>query len=223
MVYIIHGNAMSTCTARVIVSFLAMGLQPEKDFKLESAEFTVLKEADWMAHQPFGQMPWMEDTEAGLEIFESRAIVSYVGGKIGSPLTPGPENHKAFAGYLQAAQNESAQFDGPASTLAFELYFSKWFGIPTNEENAKKQKDTLAKKLEGYERILSKSKYLGGENLTVADLSHLAYGALLSNIGAAPTLTDGSLPNVARWWKDISANPAWAKTKEMGHPEHGKA
>jgi glutathione S-transferase len=29
-----------------------------------------------MAHQPFGQMPWMEDTEAGLEIFESRAIVS---------------------------------------------------------------------------------------------------------------------------------------------------
>jgi glutathione S-transferase len=56
------------------------------------------------------------------------------------------------------------------------------FGIPTNEENAKKQKDTLAKKLEGYERILSKSKYLGGENLTVADLSHLAYGALLSNV-----------------------------------------
>jgi glutathione S-transferase len=29
-----------------------------------------------MQRQPFGQMPYLEDTETGVEVFESRAIVS---------------------------------------------------------------------------------------------------------------------------------------------------
>ena len=37
-------------------------------------EFTKIKQPEWIAHQPFGQMPYLEDKEAGLEIFESRAI-----------------------------------------------------------------------------------------------------------------------------------------------------
>lgn len=99
-----------------------------------------MKEPEWIAHQPFGQMPWMEDSETGIELFESRAIVACkfilihvsdrltrqdVAAKIKSPLAPGPDDLAAYAKYQQAAQNEPAQFDIPASILAWELVFVK--------------------------------------------------------------------------------------------------
>jgi glutathione S-transferase len=40
----------------------------------------------------------------------------------------------------------------------------------------------LAKVLQGYKRILSKQTYLGGDDVTLADLSHLPYGSLASNV-----------------------------------------
>ena len=33
-----------------------------------------VKSPEWVANQPYGQMPYLEDPEAGLVIYESRAI-----------------------------------------------------------------------------------------------------------------------------------------------------
>jgi glutathione S-transferase len=52
--------------------------------------------------------------------------------------------------------------------------------------------------------------------ITLADLFHLPYGAQLMTMGFTK-LEDGSKPNVARWWKDISSRPAW-KAVENGTP-----
>ena len=41
----------------------------------------------------------------------------------------------------------------------------------------------LAKKLEGYERVLSKSKYLAGPEMTLADLFYLPYGTQAVVVG----------------------------------------
>ena len=44
------------------------------------------------------------------------------------------------------------------------------FGIPTNEENLKKHVGLLHSRLDAYEVILSKSKYLAGDKYTIADM-----------------------------------------------------
>lgn len=69
----------------------------------------------------------------------------------------------------------------------------------------------LANRLKGYEAILSKQKYVAGDELTIADLFHLPYGKMAVDLGSAPGLVDGSLPNVARWWKEISELESWKK------------
>ena len=51
-------------------------------------------------------------------------------------------------------------------------------------------KATLAKKLEGYERILSKHKYLAGDRLTLADLYHLTHGTLAVKVSESGNCAD---------------------------------
>lgn len=53
----------------------------------------------------------------------------------------------------------------------------------------------LEPKLDVYEQILSKQKYLAGDELTLADLFHLPYGVLLSTAGSNAIEVR---PNVAR-------------------------
>jgi hypothetical protein len=62
--------------------------------------------------------------------------------------------------------------------------------------------------LAAYEVLLSKTKYLAGDSLTLADLFHLPYGTMLGSAGV-DFLTDGTFPNVSRW--------AWAFGSLYGH------
>lgn len=60
------------------------------------------------------------------------------------------------------------------------------FGQEPNQALAEAQKAKLAKRLEGYEAILSKQAYLAGDNLTAADLFHLPYGQLVADVSGRP-------------------------------------
>jgi glutathione S-transferase len=93
--------------------------------------------------------------------------------KVGSDLVPKQTDVEAYARFEQACSIEMANFDPAASGLAHELVFSKLYGQEPNQERVKEYKDTLAKRLAGYERVLSKHKYVAGDKLTVADLYHL--------------------------------------------------
>ena len=43
-------------------------------------------------------------------------------------------------------------------------------------------KSALDERLPGYDKILSKQKFLAGDNLTLVDLFHLAHGNLLIKV-----------------------------------------
>ena len=59
------------------------------------------------------------------------------------------------------------------------------------------------------------------QEITMADLFHLPYGALLPRIGYTVLETGANdTPNVARWWKDITSRPAWLAVKD-GVPSAG--
>ena len=57
-------------------------------------------------------------------------------------------------------------------------------GVPADEELFQSLLTDLGKKLDVYEQILSKQKYLAGDEVTLADLSHLPYAELLGQVGA---------------------------------------
>ncbi|EEB94251.1 hypothetical protein MPER_06962, partial [Moniliophthora perniciosa FA553] len=75
---------------------------------------------------------------------------------------------------------------------------------------------TLDRKLNGYEAILGKQKYLAGDELTVVDLFHLPYGSLLSVAGSNIMSCQG--PNVTRWWNELLSRPSW-KVVANGIPD----
>ncbi|KAL1406991.1 hypothetical protein Q8F55_006404 [Vanrija albida] len=213
MVYTIHGAVPSTCTRRVLTAAIQIGA----DIKVDEVEFTKIYTPEWTEHQPFNQMPYLSDSSNNFETFESRAMAKYIAIKEGSDLVPSTNDVIAYAKFDQACSIEQSNFDPSASGLASELVFGPARGATPDQKRVETLTATLAKRLEGYERILSKQKYLAGDKLTLADIFHLPYGKMAVDLGKAPGLVDGSLPNVTRWWKELTELPAWEKANNWGN------
>ncbi|KAH7913817.1 glutathione S-transferase [Hygrophoropsis aurantiaca] len=209
MVLKLIGFNTSTCTLRVAV------VLKEKNVPFEFTHTDLVggahKAPAFTAFQPFGQVPYIDDD--GFILYESRAIARYITAKYASQGTQGliPTDPKAHALFEQAASIETSNFDPFASGLAWELKFTKMFGGQTDEARAATLRATLKSKLDAYEVILSKQKYLAGNEVTLADLFHLPYGRVILEIGVDEF---SSRPNVARWWKDITSRPSWQAVKD---------
>jgi glutathione S-transferase len=134
--------------------------------------------------------------DGDLVLFESRAIARYIATKAKSPLVP-TELHAA-ALFEQALATEAFNFDPFASTIVAQRVFAPMMGGKTDEARVTELTKSLEGKLEGYERILSHSKYLAGDQITIADLYHLPYGAMLSTAGVTSLEDAQKYPHVAR-------------------------
>ncbi|KAB5587375.1 Glutathione S-transferase [Ceratobasidium theobromae] len=159
----LYGSPMSTCTKRVVTVCNELGIECNlapvdlRKFEHKAPDFLATK-------NPFGAVPILVD-EDETQLFESRAICRYLTAKYGkgSGLVPDPSDVKTYGLFEQAASIEYSSFDPAASGLSWERRFAGMFGLPSSEELAAKHVNTLKSKMEGYERILSKQKYLAGE------------------------------------------------------------
>ncbi|KAI0302471.1 glutathione S-transferase-like protein [Russula brevipes] len=207
MVIKIYGYYISTCTRRVAVIAKERNIPYELvSVDLPSGE---PRQPPHVEHHPFGQIPYMEHD--GFELFESRAICRYLA-ELGSGPTLIPTEPKALAKFEQAASIEYAQFDPIGQKILKETFLKKVLGQPIDEERVKPLLPVLESKLDVYEAILSKQKYLAGDEVTLADLFHLPYCNFIFD-----DFKYGDLdrrPNVRRWWKDISSRPAWQAVKD---------
>ncbi|TRM64613.1 glutathione S-transferase [Schizophyllum amplum] len=198
--------------ARAVSGTVLMEKKVEFKFVLVDLYKGDQKQSEYMKKQPFGQVPYLDDD--GFIVFESRAICRYICAKFpdqGTPLVP--TEIKAKALFEQACSIEYSNFDQFASNAVAEKVFKPMRGLTSNDELAASLLSTLDKKLEGYEAILSKQKYLAGDEITLADLFHLSYGSMLSMIGFNG-LESEEKPNVARWWKDITSRESWQAVKD---------
>jgi len=203
----LYGASISSCTRRVMLIAKERNLQYELtplDFEAEEH-----KQPPYLQHHPFGQIPYISQDD-GFELYESRAIGRYLA-TLGSGPELIPTEPKACAKFEQAASVEYAQFDPIASEIAKEKVFKKYYGEVTDEKRVEKLVSQLEGKLDAYEAILGKQKYISGDNLTIVDLFHLPYGHIVFE-----QLDYGNLdkrPNVKRWWDDISSRSTWQAVK----------
>ncbi|PFH45941.1 hypothetical protein AMATHDRAFT_77876 [Amanita thiersii Skay4041] len=189
MVLKLYGFSISTCSRRVGT------VLHEKNVPFELYEVDLGKEQHKsLAHlekQPFGQIPYIDDD--GFILYESRAICRYIATKYASQGTP----------LISIDPKANALFEQAASI--------DYQGLPTDEALVQKCLTSLDEKLEVYDKVLSKQRYLGGNELTLADLFHLPYGTSLALAGS-DLMTNR--PNVTRWFNNLVNRPSWQTVED---------
>jgi len=207
----LYGFPRSTCTKRVAT------ILKEKNLPYELIPISLAEKAnttpEYLEKHPFGQVPVLDDN--GYHIYESRAIGRYIALKYASQgiqdLIPDSSDLEAIGRFEEACSLEHSQFNPSAEGLGQELLFKKLRGEETDPAAVAKLTATLEKKLDAYEKILSKRKYLAGDHVTLADLYHLSYAELVISVLKIDILS--TRPNLARWWNDISTRESWQVVK----------
>ncbi|PON65720.1 S-crystallin [Parasponia andersonii] len=202
----VHGSPFSTATQRALVCLC----EKELEFDVVPVDMRAgaHKQEPFISLNPFGQVPAFEDGD--LQLFESRAITKYIEeeyGQKGTQLVPLDSKKKAIASVWMEV--EAHHFDPVTSKLGWEIVYKPLFGLTTDQAVVEENEAKLEKVLDVYENRLSKSKYLGGDCFSLADLHHLPN--LQGLLGTSLKKHFESRPHVNEWVADITARPAWAK------------
>ncbi|KAF7300886.1 Glutathione S-transferase F11 [Mycena kentingensis (nom. inval.)] len=171
---------------------------------------------------PFGQIPVIDDD--GFVLQESRAIARYLASKYTGPehgpaLIPPKEDLQATARFEAAMSWELMNLYPTGLKVAMETVFKTRAGLEVDLTTVAEKVAEFEVKLDGYERVLSKTKYLAGNEMTLADLVHVQLASVFTGkVPGVPAevMISEKRPNLARWWKEVSENPTWAKLVEDG-------
>ncbi|KAI3910273.1 hypothetical protein MKX01_030099 [Papaver californicum] len=204
----VHGSPISTATQRVLATIIEKGLDYE--LLLVNLREGEHKREPFISLNPFGQVPAFEDGD--LKLFESRAITQYIAHEYASSGTPliSFEKMPILVNWMEV---EAHHFDPVSSALGWELIFKPMFGMTTDAAVVDENETKLAKVLDVYEKRLSESKYLGGDEFNLADLHHLPNLQCL--MGTPIKKIFQSRPCVSAWSQDILARPSWAKVLDL--------
>ncbi|TYH45227.1 hypothetical protein ES332_D11G250500v1 [Gossypium tomentosum] len=208
----VHGPPLSTAVSRVLACLI------EKDVQFQLIPVNMSKgehkSPDFLKIQPFGQVPAFQDESTSL--FESRAICRYVCQKYAEKGNKGlyGSNPLAKASIDQWLEAEGQSFNPPSSVLVFQLAFAPRMKIKQDQSLINQNHDKLAKALEVYEKRLGESRFLAGDEFSLADLSHLPNTHYLVNATDRGELFT-SKKNVGRWWAEISSRDSWKKVVDM--------
>ncbi|KIM70471.1 hypothetical protein SCLCIDRAFT_12439 [Scleroderma citrinum Foug A] len=209
MVLKLHGHAVAPLVR------LVAEVCREKDIPYELIDVAVYKGEHktpaFKEFQPFGQVPYIDDD--GFILYESRAICRYLVKKYEAQGTQGliPKDPQGEAFFEQAVSIESSNFYPFALGISVEKIIKKHRGLEADEAKVSHLLGNLNSKLDVYETILGQQAYLAGEDVTLADLFHLPYAAIVIEELGYNVLENRT--NVERWWKAISSRPAWQVVK----------
>ncbi|KAJ6529608.1 glutathione S-transferase [Mycena capillaripes] len=195
----LYGASIASCTRRVATVLHELKVP----FELIEVDYmnNEHKTPVFLEKQPFGQVPYIDDD--GFILYESRAICRYIAARYpASGLMP--TEPKEYALFEQAASVEVTNFDPSASKAGVQLNQKK-LGWPYDQAIVDEQLPILDKKLEAYEAILSRHRYLAGDKLTLADLFHIPYAPYVALSGDIMTRR----PNLARWYNELVSRPSW--------------
>jgi len=193
----VYGDVKATCTQRVLILLEELNLKYEvKSVDLGKGE---QRGEEFMKLQPFGKVPAVEYDERIL--FESRSILRYIA-----------KNNNDIEDLLGDIDTdiwlevESQNYNPHVSKIVNEKLFKKWKGEKPDPEVVQSELKMLEGVLDVYEKRLSKSTFIGGDQFSIADISHIPYTNYMLRCGYKELYK--SRPNVYRWVKQIIKRPS---------------
>jgi glutathione S-transferase len=129
-------------------------------YRVESAPFRD-RGAEHLAHQPFGQTPWL--TDGDISIFESGAILLYLGERSEKLMPADPRGRSEVIKWLFAALNSVEMASLPWSIFQFS-------GLTGETPGWKRLDDFVNLRLRRLEPVLAEREWLAGA-FSVADIA----------------------------------------------------
>ncbi|XP_038896329.1 glutathione S-transferase F13 [Benincasa hispida] len=207
----VYGLPISTCTLTVMICL------HEKQLHFQFLHVDLFngehKQPPFLAINPFGQIPALEDGDVTL--FESRAITSYIANKhkeTGPDLLLQHQSPKEEAIVKQWMEVESHHYSSAITPIIHEFFTAHLRGHEPDQCLINQNLERLGTVLDVYEQRLGGTKYLAGPWYTLADLHHLPCTFYFMKTPWASMVNDR--PNVKAWWDDISSRPAFLKVIE---------
>jgi glutathione S-transferase len=198
----IYGNPMSTCTRKVLTTLAEK--QAKFDFVNVDLGTGGHKKPEYLVHQPFGQVPALEDGD--FKLYESRAMIRYIDEVVsGHPLTP--KEPKGRAMMEQWISVETSNFTPHAMTYIYQYFFAPMRGQQTDLAKVEEAKPKLEKCLDVMDKCLAKGPHFTGDQFTLADICFMPYFEYAMGTPAKDVI--GARSNVAAWWKRVSERASW--------------
>ncbi|CAL4895696.1 unnamed protein product [Urochloa decumbens] len=199
----VYGWAMSPFVSRALLCLEEAGVEYELVPMSRDAGDHLLPEH--LARNPFGQVPVLEDGD--LTLFESRAIARHVLRKY-KPELLGEGSLEKSAMVDVWVEVEAQQLHPVTAAIAVEC-FAAFLGRARNQAVIDENVGKLESVLEVYEARLAQSKYLAGDFLSFAELSHFTFMHYFMSTEYAAMV--GAYPHVKAWWEELAARPAARK------------
>jgi glutathione S-transferase len=164
------------------------------------------REAWFLALNPCGRVPLL--TDGNVTLWESHAILSYLGDKVGKlwPTTPaGRADALRWLFFL------SGHIAPPAGDLAFNRIAIKLIGGQGDEAAIARGEKALPEVMRVLDAHLAKGKWLLGDNFTLVEC---AYGPVL-NVVEKAGFGYSDFPKVRAYLDAIRSRPAWKETPKL--------
>jgi glutathione S-transferase len=199
----IYGHPISTCTRKVLTTLAEK--QAKHEFVLVDLMTGAHKKPDYMAqHQPFGQVPALEDGD--FKLYESRAIIRYLDETLpGQALTP--KDPKGRALMEQWISVETSNFTPHVMTYVTQHMFAPMRGGQPDLAKVEEAKPKLQAALAVLDKQLAKGPHFLGDAFTLADICYMPYFEYGMQTPAKDVI--GSHSNVMAWWKRVSERASW--------------
>ena len=195
----------------MLEELLALGRDAEYDAFLinitEGEQFS----SGFVALNPNSKIPALLDTETGIRVFESGAILLYLAEKFDAFIPKDLSGRTECYSWLMWQMGSAPYLGGGFGH--FYAYTPEKFEYPIDRFSmeVKRQLDVL-------DRTLANNTYLCGDDYTLADMAVFAwYGALVIHdlYAASEFLSVARYKNVVRWAQQIDARPAVERGKRV--------
>jgi glutathione S-transferase len=205
---IINGQPQSTYVRSARMACIEAGveheLRPLAEGSVE-AVLTALRSDAYRKKHPFARMPSLED--GNTVVFETSAIARYVSDTYGNGcLVPSDPAEAIRMEQWVSAANCYIIPDTARIFIAPLLFHDD-----PDMDAIERDKPILRAHYERLDAALVGRTVIAGDTVSIADLLYAPLLHLVGNLPGGTPLFDG-LPNLERWWLNISQRPSFAET-----------
>ncbi|KAF0918300.1 hypothetical protein E2562_023375 [Oryza meyeriana var. granulata] len=213
----VYGWAVSPWMARVLLCLEETGA--EYEFVSMSRSGGDHRRPEHLARNPFGEIPVLEDGD--LTLYQSRAIARYVLRKYKPELLGlGEDGSLEKSAMVDVWLDvEAHQHEAAVKPIVLHCIVNKYVGQDRDQGLVDESIQKLEKLFEVYEARLSGSRYLAGDRISLADLSHFSFMRYFMATEYAGVID--AYPHVKAWWEALLARPSVKKVMAGMPPDFG--